>query len=173
MNGRTLLLNRDYLPLRTISWQHAMVKLYLGKVEIVEEYDEHFVHTPVKTLKMPAVVRLLGSFGWYQPRLKFCRQNVLIRDQLCCQYCGVKKKPSDLQLEHVIPKSRGGKTSWRNVVAACSSCNKKKANRTPEEAGMKLLSEPYQPVWNPVWTPKVGTIPPIWRAYCNWGTARF
>jgi len=110
-----------------------------GKAQEVEHWDS-FLNENIST---PAVIRLNYYVAVPYKELPFNKKNILIRDNYTCQYCG--KKCHDLTLDHVLPKSRGGDYSWENIVAACKECNQKKADRTPKEAGMKLLRKPYRP----------------------------
>lgn len=165
---RTLLLSQSYEPIATISWQRAICLLTLGKVEVVEEYDCS-VRSVSVVFKMPAVVRLVRAFRRHKKRVKFSKQNVFARDRWKCQYCGSKPSISELTYDHVLPRSRGGRTSWENIVTACRDCNARKADRTPEEAGMKPRKRPERPDWVPVFSINVVQhIPETWKGYC-WG----
>src|SRR5690606_16521549 len=113
----TLLLDQGYQPLAVIPWQRALVMQLVGKVELVSPHDWH-VHTVTRSFPAPGVVRLLRRILHRPPLVRFSRENVYLRDEYCCQYCGVQYSPRELTLDHVLPRSRGGTTSWRNVVAA-------------------------------------------------------
>ena len=144
MADRTLLLNSTYEPLKVIPWQRAVTMLYLGKVELVRSYDR--LRRAVSwTLKTPAVVRLVHFVRRHRTRIAFSRRNVFLRDGHRCQYCHQRIPPSELTCDHVIPRSRGGRTSWDNVVSACGPCNGRKGNRLPEQARMKLRKQPVRP----------------------------
>jgi 5-methylcytosine-specific restriction endonuclease McrA len=166
---RTLLLSQSYEPLRVISWKRAFTLLTLGKVEVVEEYDRN-IRTCYLVFKMPAVVRLIDAFRRHRHPVRFSRVNVYARDRYRCQYCGLKESLSKLTFDHVIPRSRGGTTSWTNVVAACVDCNHQKANRTPTEARMRLIKEPVQPRWVPAVTLQISmrSVPEAWTDYLYW-----
>ena len=165
---RTLLLNQGYEPLTTISWQKAICLLTLGKVEIVEEYDRE-VRSAFVAIKMPAVVRLITYFRRRKQRVKFSRQNVLARDRWRCQYCGDKRPIAELTYDHVVPRAQGGKTYWENIVTAYRECSGRKANRTPHQAGMKLLQQPFKPTWVPLFTIQLrGPLPDQWPSYLYW-----
>lgn len=131
----TLLLNANYLPLGVISWQKAMKLLFKEKVQIVEEYDDRLING---IFRIPAIVRLCNIVS-IKTQMKFSRDNVFLRDKYMCQYCSSKK---ELTLDHVMPRSRGGKTTFENIVTSCMPCNTGKANRTPEEAGLLLKRKP-------------------------------
>ncbi|MFH2010146.1 MAG: HNH endonuclease [bacterium] len=166
---RTLLLSQSYEPIRVISWKRAFTLLSLGKVEVVEEYDRA-IRTTYLVFKMPSVVRLVNVFRRQKRNVKFSRVNVYARDRYKCQYCGLTETLASLTFDHIIPRSRGGKTTWTNVVAACVPCNHEKANRTPAEAGMKLLKKPTMPQWVPSVTLQISvrSIPDAWTDYLYW-----
>ncbi len=161
----TLLLNFTYEPLRIIDWKKAVILLYLGKAEPVSSYDITIRSVSV-SMGLPAVIRLLKYVkDGRRVYLRFSRENVYIRDNYTCQYCGRRFPPSKLTYDHVIPKSRGGETNWTNIVTCCEECNRKKGDRTPEEAGMKLIKQPKRPVMLPGMSIKRRTIPPEWKPY--------
>jgi 5-methylcytosine-specific restriction endonuclease McrA len=165
---RTLLLSQGYEPLSTISWQKAVSLLTLGKVEIIEEYDQE-LRSRYLVIKMPAVVRLINRFRRGKKAVKFSRRNILARDNWKCQYCGIRVSTEEMTQDHVIPRSQGGKTCWENIVTCCSDCNAKKANRTPQQAGMKLRTKPDRPSWVPILSIQLGGSPPDqWRDYLYW-----
>jgi 5-methylcytosine-specific restriction endonuclease McrA len=116
------------------------------------------------------VVRLLKRFRRHKKPVKFSRVNIYGRDDYKCQYCGHKKSINELTYDHVIPRSQGGKTTWTNIVSACGECNSKKAGRTPEQARMKLLKKPVQPVDMPAVFIQVNksNVPDAWRDYLYW-----
>lgn len=157
-----LLLNASFEPLKVISWQRAVSLFFLGKVEVVEEY-EHDIRSVTFAIKAPAVVRLLqfARIGRKTPPLS--RTNILARDNFKCQYCSVELSSREATLDHVIPRSQGGKTTWQNLVCCCSACNRKKGGRTPKEARMRLNKTPVQPDWLPVLNIRFhGRIPEAW-----------
>jgi 5-methylcytosine-specific restriction endonuclease McrA len=160
-----LLLSSTYEPLRVISWQNAVCMFFLGKVEIVEEYDHHIRSVSV-AIKAPAVVRLLRFFRAGRRSPPLSRANVLARDGFRCQYCNHELNTKEATLDHVVPRSQGGKTTWENIVCACAGCNRKKGGRTPKEAHMKLLSKPIKPDWLPVLNIKLhGKVPSAWHMF--------
>lgn len=166
---QTLMLDPGFEPLKVIPWQRALRLLTLGKVEVVEEYDRE-VRTSMLVIKVPAVVRLLRAFRRVRKPVKFSRVNIYGRDRYRCQYCGEKRPTEDLTYDHVLPRSRGGKTTWDNIATCCSACNRRKANRTPDEAGMRLLRQPIQPTSAPVVTITISraSVPEAWRDYLYW-----
>lgn len=148
-NVRVLVLDYAYQPIGTISWEKSFTLWCSGKVEIVDKYEDIFVHSAKETFNVPSVVRFFKNIFRKFKKVKFSRQNVYLRDKQQCQYCGKKVTKHNYTLDHVIPKSSPdgrGKLCWENVVLACKPCNTKKANRTPQEAGMPLISGlPYVP----------------------------
>jgi 5-methylcytosine-specific restriction endonuclease McrA len=160
-----LLLSSSYEPLRIISWQNAVCMFFLGKVEIVEEYD-HDIRSVSVAIKAPAVVRLLRYFRAGRKSPPLSRANLLARDNFTCQYCAKELTSKEATLDHVVPRSQGGRTTWENIVCACATCNRKKGGRTPKEAHMKLLSKPIKPDWLPVLHIKLhGNIPSSWNLF--------
>ncbi len=140
-----LVLNADYRPLSYYPlslwpWQEAVKAVWLDRVDIVAEYDE-VVRSPTTVIRIPSVV-VLKDFVKPQKRVAFTRFNLFLRDEFCCQYCGAK---GDLTFDHVVPRARGGVTSWENVVAACSSCNLRKGSRSLRQSGMTLRKPTRQP----------------------------
>ncbi len=140
-----LVLNADfrplsYYPLSLWSWRDAVKAVYDERVNIVSEYDR-IIRSPSVEMRLPSVVSLKE---YIRPSRypAFTRFNVFLRDRFQCQYCGSK---DDLTFDHVIPRSKGGRTTWDNVVAACAPCNLRKANRLPREIKMFPRQAPYQP----------------------------
>lgn len=168
-NLRTLVLSQGFEPIKVISWQRAIALLSLGKIEVIEEYD-HDIRSVSLVIKIPAVVRLLSAFRRHKQKVKFSRVNIFARDKYSCQYCGVKGKMDELTYDHVTPRSQGGKTEWTNIATCCYDCNMKKRDRTPAQAGMRLLSTPVQPSWMPAMTITVSqtSAPDAWRDYLYW-----
>ena len=138
MTMPVLVLNASYEPVNISRARRALVLLIKG-VAVIEEAHDRFVHVGVQ---LPCVIRL-RQYRRLPLRLQtLSRKNILIRDGHICQYCGDKFLSSELELEHVVPRARGGLSTWENLVAACRDCNARKADRTPAEAGMKLLRQP-------------------------------
>ncbi|WP_127903221.1 HNH endonuclease [Solirhodobacter olei] len=140
-----LVLNADYRPLSYYPlslwpWQEAIKAAFLDRVSIVAEYDA-FVRSPTTEIRIPSVV-VLKEFVKPQKRVAFTRFNLFLRDEFCCQYCGTR---GDLTFDHVIPRARGGRTSWENVVAACSPCNLRKGSKSLRQVGMQLRKPPVPP----------------------------
>ena len=143
-----LVLNADfrplsYYPLSLWPWQEAIKAVVADRVNVVSEYDQ-LVHSPRRTLRLPSVISLKDYIPTAR-RPAFTRFNVFLRDRFSCQYCGHPFPTPELTFDHVIPRSRGGRTTWDNVVTACGPCNLHKGSRLPFEAGMRLLDLPDQP----------------------------
>lgn len=166
---QTLVLSQSFEPVNIISWKRAITLLFLGKVEVLEEYDHDFKSTVV-AIKIPAVVRLLRAFRRHKKPVKFSRVNIYGRDKYRCQYCGAKKTIGALTYDHVVPRAQGGRTTWTNIATCCADCNRKKANRTPEQAGMRLMKQPVQPTAAPVLVVTVSreSVPDAWRDFMYW-----
>jgi len=166
---QVLLLNISYEPLKVINWKKAITLLCLGKVEVIEEYS-HEIRSVSFSIKLPSVVRLLKIVKRTKSPVKFSRQNIYARDKYKCQYCGMKFSSEDLTYDHILPKSRGGKTEWENIVTCCIECNRKKGGLTPKEASMRLLRKPVKPTWVPAIRITIGfkEVPQSWRDYLYW-----
>jgi 5-methylcytosine-specific restriction endonuclease McrA len=168
--SRTLLRNSTYEPLRVISWQRAITMMYLGKVEVIRTYDR-LLRSVSARVETPAVVKLVQLVHRHRVRIAFSRRNVFLRDGHRCQYCLVRLAEVELTTDHVIPRSRGGATSWDNVVTACSPCNRKKANRTPAQARMTLQRTPERPRSLPALALRLSddSAPEPWREFLCYG----
>lgn len=160
-----LVLNATYEPLNIVSLQRAIVLLLKDKAEVVEAANRK-IHAERLTLDVPLVIRLVAYVP--VPRrlpLPLSRRTVLARDLYTCQYCGAQPGRAELTLDHVLPRSRGGVTAWENVVTACGPCNRRKGNRTPEEAGMRLLSTPTRPRFVAVVLLGEASVHEVWSKY--------
>jgi 5-methylcytosine-specific restriction endonuclease McrA len=166
-HSAVLFLDAEYRPLRVEPWQRAMADMFLGKIEVLEFSRDRTIRGVSRDFQMPSVVRVIRHFKRERIRIKFSRLNIYARDKFVCQYCGLRFNTEDLTFDHVQPKSRGGRTSWENIVTCCIDDNTTKADRTPEEAGMRLLSKPRKPAFLPAITVKMdkSQIPDEWRAY--------
>ena len=143
--GWTLLLNSSYEPLAVINWKRAITLVVLEKVEVLSFYEDRVIHTVSMSFRLPSIVRLKSYIRRHLFQIKFSRQNIYIRDEYRCQYCGERYPENQLTFDHVVPRSKGGRTTWENIVTCCKDCNRKKGNRAPEEVGMKLLRKPRRP----------------------------
>lgn len=143
-----LVLNADYRPLSYFPlsiwpWQEAVKAIFRDSVVVLSEY-ERIVRSPTKEIRLPSVL-VLKDYVKAVQKPAFTRFNVFLRDRFDCQYCGDNFKTKELTFDHVVPRSRGGKTSWSNIVAACQGCNLTKGSRMPDECGMYPRHEPDQP----------------------------
>lgn len=143
---KVLVLNADFIPLHlvplsTISWQEAICLVFQQKATAIEYYEEE-VSSPTTTMKVPSVV-VLKSYKYFKKHAKLNKYNIKLRDEFTCQYCGEVHSHRSLTIDHVHPKSRGGKNEWSNLVAACKPCNQAKKN----DKHMKPRHTPYRPTY--------------------------
>jgi 5-methylcytosine-specific restriction endonuclease McrA len=159
------MLNRSYLPIHITSVRRAFSLLYQGIARAVNEQYQTFdfqswsdlsvsvngesIGLVNRAIRVPRVILLLGYDRVPKRQVRFTRYNIYARDNGACQYCGKKYHRSELNLDHVIPRSMGGTSTWENVVCSCQSCNRLKGGRTPQEARIPLLRKPYKPKWTP------------------------
>ena len=164
LNTNVLVLNRYYQPVHVTSVKRAFSLLYQGVAKAIDHQyrlyefadwaalaaDSHdAISTINRQIRVPRVVVLSAYEYLPKGRVRFSRLNIYARDNDTCQYCGQQLPRSELNLDHVSPRSQGGKTSWENVVCSCVECNLLKGGRTPEQARMKLLKKPVRPRWTP------------------------
>jgi len=142
MSSKVLILNQDYSAFNVCSVPKAFLLVYLNKAELIAQADDRFLHSISQTYFYPVVIRLNKYVHRPYKSVMMTRQNIFKRDRNTCQYCGAK---DHLTLDHVIPKSRGGKSNWDNLITACRRCNTRKGDLTPEESGMQLRQQPYKP----------------------------
>ena len=166
MSTHTLLLTSSMQPHRIVPWRAAVTLLFNEKIEVLEEYEE-VIRSPSAAMQVPAVARLVKSVSSIKKGVKFSRINVLTRDRFTCQYCGQKLPMKLLNFDHVIPRNRGGKTVWENIVTSCYPCNSRKAGRTPSEANMRLRRQPFRPTSLPLTPPLISVekVPEPWTHY--------
>jgi len=141
MQEPVLVLNATYEPINVTAVRRAMVLLLKGVAQ-AEEVHSAEVHSAAHSHKVPSVIRLLAYRHIPQQSRALSRKNILLRDRNTCQFCGRVFPSAELTLDHVLPRSRGGRSSWENLVACCYRCNNTKGDRTPEEAGLKLSRRP-------------------------------
>lgn len=165
--AHVLFLDCNYRPLAVHPLRRAMTKLANGKVEVVEWSRDRTIYSAESEFKAPSVVRVLRSFRRDKLRVKFSRLNIYARDAFTCQYCRERCVTEDLNFDHVVPRSQGGKTCWENIVTSCVKCNSTKGNRTPEQAGMSLLRRPKKPHFLPAVMVRMDAskMPPEWANY--------
>lgn len=176
-----LVLNRIFQPVRITTARRAMTLLYTGNAQALDGEGELFdwgrwVAQPVRTgvddglrvvngeLRVPRIVHLRCYARLRNPAVRLTRRNLMLRDGFVCQYCSQRGHVSELDIDHVLPRSRGGEDSWTNLVTACQPCNRHKGRRTPQEAGMSLLRHPDAPRWSHVVQLLVGSP----RRYQEW-----
>lgn len=164
----TLVLNRHWQPVRVATVERSLTMLWNETAYVVDpddfqlytwqdwaklrpKDDEPFIRTVSFRMRVPEVLSLIRHEKPRQSAVTFSRRNVFKRDHSTCQYCGVRPGTQELTIDHVVPRSRQGATTWENCVLACVACNAKKANRSPEQAGMKLRRAPSRPSWKPVY----------------------
>lgn len=169
MDYSALILAPWMAPHKIYAWHRSVCTVLSGNADVLESYDET-ISAPSLTMRIPAVIRLRKHLARIKKNPKFSRMNVYTAFGFKCAYCGRKFKAHDLTYDHVLPRSRGGPTDWTNVVPACGGpkgCNGKKDNKTPEEAGMRLLTPPKQPKELPLTgiltLPK--HVPELWLPY--------
>jgi 5-methylcytosine-specific restriction endonuclease McrA len=165
LSERTLVLNRGWVPIHVTTVRRALVMLFhevavAVRPETYETFDFHswMKTSPANALRVVRTVRfsipapdviVLSKYDRLPSiNVPFSRKNLCRRDRLSCQYCGRRQGTDSLTIDHIVPKSRGGTTSWSNCVLACAPCNRKKGGRTPDEAGMNLLARPRRPDWS-------------------------
>tara|TARA_B100000900_G_scaffold167888_1_gene142565 strand:- start:7084 stop:7587 length:504 start_codon:yes stop_codon:yes gene_type:complete len=140
----TLKLDATYRPVGIVEALEALVMCIIGKAKVLEEHDS-VIRSPSKSFKLPAVIVINRVVKYTFLTTRPNRRNICIRDDNTCQYCAKQLNFNDLTIDHVFPKSRGGKNEWENLVACCKKCNQKKSSNTPKEAGMKLIKKPETP----------------------------
>ena len=163
LNSKVLVLNQSYLPVHITSVRRALTMLYQDLAQAVDHEYRTFdfaswaALTPSgeaiglvsAAIRVPRVILLRAYDRMPKRHVRFSRYNVFLRDHNRCQYCGRQLPRVELNLDHVMPRSRGGASVWENVVCSCHRCNRVKGGRTPAEAGMRLLREPFRPQWTP------------------------
>lgn len=169
MENRVLVLNRLWQAVDTCSVERALTLLYTGHAQVVSETNgeyntfsfgewchihseadgEDFIRTISIRIRIPRIIVLCFFDRLPRKEVKFTRNNVFERDKNTCQYCGKHFDRKDLNIDHVVPRQRGGRTTWTNVVCSCVPCNRRKGSRTPEEARMHLIRAPRKPKWRP------------------------
>lgn len=165
----TLVLNRNWQPIRVTTVARSVVMLWNDTARVVEPqtYElyswedwaklqpaegELFIQAVSERFRVPEVVTLTNYDRLPQAAVSFSRRNLYKRDHYTCQYCGAQPGPEELTIDHVQPRSRGGQSSWTNCVVACVECNSRKADRTPDEARMRLKKPPKRPNWQPIYS---------------------
>ena len=165
----TLVLNRHWQPVNVATVSRALVLLWNESARVIDPDDyrlydwadwarleprdgEPFIRAVTFRLRVPEVVTLVSYDRYRESTVTFSRRNLFKRDHSTCQYCGGRPGSSELTIDHVLPRAQGGVSSWENCALACVSCNSRKANRTPDQAGMRLRKKPVRPDWKPIYS---------------------
>ena len=185
-----LVLNRSWAAIATTTVRHALGMVYSGAARVIrpETYEAHTfeswadlavppeepcIRTVKLRIRVPEVIVLTEYNGMPAQTVTFTRRNLYRRDHNTCQYCGARPGSAELSIDHVVPRSRGGKSTWENCVLACVRCNRRKANRLPEEAGMRLRKPPVAPRWTPALEAPIGRVRQSWERFVSdryWNT---
>jgi 5-methylcytosine-specific restriction endonuclease McrA len=184
MNSNVLVLNRSYLPIHVTSARRAFSLICKGVARVIDEQYQTFdfeswaelgaaidgdaVGTTSGPLRIPRVIVLVTFDRIPKRHVRFSRLNIFARDDFTCQYCGRRAPRADLNLDHVIPRALGGRSTWDNVVCSCLGCNRRKGGRTPRQAGMHLRRRPVKPRWTPLSNLVASTVRyKEWRPFLN------
>ena len=167
LSSGVLVLNRSFMPVHITSVKRAFTLLYQGIAKAVDKQYELFdfdswadlaaaqhdetVGLVGRVIRVPRVILLIEYDRLPRRRVRFSRHNIYLRDRNNCQYCNLEFAKPELNLDHVVPRTQGGRTTWENVVCSCIECNRKKGGRTPEEAAMRLVRPPRRPEWSPLY----------------------
>lgn len=187
MHEPTLILNRNWSPISTTTVRQALVLLCRDSATVIcptsyEVYDlqawlqrsvvrspelerERVVCTPRYAIEKPEVILLAAYGGMPRLEVSFSRRNLYRRDGYSCQYCQRKRPTDDLSIDHIVPRSRGGKTTWENCVLACVRCNTKKANKSLRDCGLRLSRAPKKPTWSPLLETLPQARPESWQSF--------
>ena len=159
-----LVLNQDFSPMTVCSVQRAFLLVFLKKAELMDEVKERQLRTITESYPFPSVIKINRYVHIPYKGVVLSRHNIFKRDSHECQYCGTSR---DLTLDHLIPRSKGGKSSWTNLVTACKRCNAKKGDNSPEKAGMKLKTIPVKPTYISFLRSVNGHLREEWKPYLN------
>jgi 5-methylcytosine-specific restriction endonuclease McrA len=164
----TLVLNRNWQPVNVATVGRALVMLWNESARVIDPADfqmydwrdwsslapaegEPFIRAVRTRIRVPEVVTLSEYDRLPAAAVSFSRRNIFKRDHFTCQYCGIQPGSEELTIDHVVPRAQGGISSWSNCVLACVDCNKRKADRTPDQAGLRLRKPPVRPAWKPLY----------------------
>ena len=184
LNAKTLVLNRKWVPINVTTIRHAMCLLYRQVAEVVcpETYqrysfetwadlsvepDEPCLRSVSLTIKLPEVIVLLSGDAFPKHRVPFSRRNLFNRDRFTCQYCGRQPGAKELTIDHLVPKSLGGKTVWTNCALACVECNCRKGSKPLSESGVRLRRQPFVPKWSPFISIPITDRKESWRTFVS------
>ena len=180
----TLVLNRSWYAIATTTVRHALGLLYSGSARAIRTdtyelhtfetwadlavpLDEPHVRTVTLRIKVPEVIVLTHYDGAPKGTLPFTRRNLYRRDRNTCQYCGARPGSAELSIDHIVPRSQGGHGTWVNCVLACMRCNRRKANRTPADAGVRLRKKPIAPTWTPTLEVPIARLRQSWEKFVS------
>lgn len=184
LDQRTLVLNRSWVAIDTTTVRKALVWMYRGLARAIapESFETHdfaswtdlsvnhgepCIHTINLQIRVPEIIILALYNEVPKKEVVFSRRNIYKRDRFTCQYCGEQPGSEELTIDHILPRAKGGKSSWENCVLACVECNRAKANRTPAEAGMLLKKAAVRPPWTPFISLKLGTRRASWERFVS------
>ena len=184
LSERALVLNQSWTAITTTSVRHALVLAYRQVARIIcpETYQAYefedwaelsrangceTIRTPMLRIRVPEIIVLTKFRGFPNRGVSFSRRNIYRRDAFTCQYCGARPGSELLSIDHVVPRSRGGKSTWENCVLACLACNKKKANRSLPESGLELAKPPLRPTWSGALEISLGRRKPSWEKFIS------
>ena len=181
LEGRTLVLNKSWYPIATASVRSAIAMVFEGRAKVIdprdyevhdfeswkeiEPYSDRVVRGVSFTMQLPEVILLQTYDRLPSHSMRCSRRNLLKRDSLVCQYCGERFRASELTVDHVVPKSKGGKTNWKNCVIACRKCNHRKGSDLSHEIGMMLRKVPIEPTWSPTFAAVGAKAPGSWKRF--------
>lgn len=180
----TLVLNKSWSAIATTTVRHALGLVFTGAAKVIrpETYETHgfeswselavephepCIRTVSLQIRIPEVIVLTRYTGMPTQVATFSRRNLYKRDSNTCQFCGSRPGTSELSIDHVVPRSRGGKSSWQNCVLACVRCNSRKANRIPHEVGLRLIRTPRAPRWTPIMEVPIARVRQSWRKFVS------
>lgn len=163
-NITVLKLDSSFKPIEVITWEEAIVLTWLKKAWAVE-YTDKWVHSAQKAFQIPSVIVLFRYIDEKFFTLPCTRKNILLRDENRCQYCANQFREGDLTIDHVLPRAKGGKSSWDNVVAACKPCNQKKRDFLLEQAPVKLIRLPRKPSYRSIIKKRLANADCLWGEY--------
>lgn len=163
-NIAVLKLDSAFKPIEVVSWQEAIVLTWLNKAYAVE-FSNKWVHSATQSFQVPSVIVLFRYIDEKFFTLPCTRKNILVRDEYKCQYCAQNFREANLTIDHVIPKSKGGCSTWDNVVAACKPCNQKKRDYLVENAPVSLIRKPKKPSYRSIIKKRIGNANLKWKQY--------
>lgn len=186
LNRQVLVLNRNWVAIQLCTVRRALGLLCGELAEVVaDDYETHnfeswlelsqyaqtdLIHTPSTQVAAPAVIKLIRYKGFPPRKARLSRRNIFLRDDMQCQYCGRAPRGDELTIDHVVPRSLGGRTTWDNVVLACARCNTRKGSKSPEQAGLVLARLPKEPNWlscSRHWPPTNGAHTSAWQKFVD------